>query len=142
MLSGSAFIIILIWTSMNLMTFTLIIYLMSYQRKTELFSFLVTLMHPSTNESFDSLTVFPYTPTSNYTTRVRNHFKTLIDNIFSNEITLNTVLNHLTIKISDHLSRFLIVPNIFSNPISTKFIAFKKIGSSLVENNLFFTTYL
>ena len=51
--------------------------------------------------------------------RIRNTFKTLIDNIYSNVITSNNILGNLTGTISDHLLQFFIAPDIFSNPSST-----------------------
>ena len=78
--------------------------------------------HSPNNEFLDSLSLSSHMllPHIVQTTTIRNNSKTLIDNIYSNAITLNNVSGNLTATISDHLPQFLIAPEIFSNPSSTK----------------------
>ena len=58
-------------------------------------------------------------------TRIRKNSKTLIDNIYSKVITPNCISGNLTTTISDHLPRFLILPDIYSNPPSTELNIFE-----------------
>ena len=66
--------------------------------------------HTSTNEFLDSLSSNMVLPYILHPTRVTGHSKTLIDNIFSNHISKETICGNLTSTISDHLPQFLIVP--------------------------------
>ena len=59
-------------------------------------------------------------------TRIANNSKTLIDNIYSNVTTQNNILGNLTATMSDHHRQFLIAPDIFSNPSSTKLNIFER----------------
>ena len=68
-------------------------------------------------------------------TRIRNNSKTLIDNIYSNVITPNKISGNITTTISDHLPQFLIVPDIFSNPPSTKLNIFERDWSKFDQEN-------
>ena len=58
-------------------------------------------------------------------TRIINNSKNLTENIYSNVITPNNISGNLTATISDHLNQFLIAPEIFSNPSSTKLNIFE-----------------
>ena len=49
-----------------------------------------------------------------------------IDNIYSNVITANNISSNITASILDHLPQFLIAPDIFSNPPSTKLNTFER----------------
>ena len=64
-----------------------------------------------TNEFRDSLSSHLFLPHITQPTRKRDFMKTLIDNIF---------FVNLTATISDHLTQFIILPNIFSSPASNK----------------------
>ena len=66
---------------------------------------------------------------------------TLIDNIYSNVITPNNITGNITATISDHLPQFLIAPNIFSNPTSTKLNIFERDWSEFDQETLFLTIY-
>ena len=68
-------------------------------------------------------------------TRVRNNFKTPIDNIYSNMITPSKTLDNLIAKISDHLHKFFVPPDIFSNPSSTKLSIFERDWSKFDQEN-------
>ena len=74
--------------------------------------------HHSTNEFLDSLSSHLFLPHITQPTRIRDSSKTLIDNIFSNTLIENTISSNLTATISDHLPQFIILLNIFSNPLS------------------------
>ena len=72
---------------------------------------------------------------------IRNNSKTLIDNILSNVITPNNISGNITAAILDHLPKFFIVPNIFSNQPSTKLNIFEKDWSKFDQKN-FILDYL
>ena len=74
-------------------------------------------------------------------TRIRNNSKTLIDNINSNVITPNNISGNITATILDHRPQFLIPPNIFSNPPSTKLNIFERDWSNFDQEN-FILDYL
>ena len=73
--------------------------------------------HHSTNEFLDSLSSHLFLPHITQPTIMRDSSKT-IDNIFSNTLIENTISSNLTATISDHLPQFIILLNIFSNPLS------------------------
>ena len=83
--------------------------------------------HSLTNEFLDSLSSHMLLPHIVQPTRIRNNSKTLIDNIYSNVITPNNISGNITATISDHLPQFLIAPDIFSNPPSTKLDIFQRV---------------
>ena len=67
-----------------------------------------------------SLASNSFTPLILQPTRITSHPKTLIDNIFSNIIDPDIISGSLTATISNHLSQFAIIPNIFGNTASNK----------------------
>ena len=69
-------------------------------------------------------------------TRIRNNAKTLIDNIYSNVITSSNISSNITTTISDHLPQFLIGPDIFYNPPSTKLNIFERDWSKFDQENV------
>ena len=69
-------------------------------------------------------------------TRIRNNAKTLIDNIYSNVITSSNISSNITTTISDHLPQFLIAPDIFYNPPSTKLNIFERDWSKFDQENV------
>ena len=71
--------------------------------------------HAPTNEFLVSLSSHTSLPHIIQPTRLTNNSKTLIDNIFSNILGLDSVSGNLTATVSDHLPQFLIASNIFSN---------------------------
>ena len=73
-----------------------------------------------TKEFFDSLSSHKLLPHIVQPTRIRNNSKTLIHDIYLNVITPNNISGNITVTISNHLPQFLIAPDIFSNPTSTK----------------------
>ena len=72
--------------------------------------------HQPTNDFLDSLASNSFIPYILHPTRITNHSKTLIDNIFSNFISPDIISGNITATISDHLPQFSFVPNILSNP--------------------------
>ena len=75
--------------------------------------------HSLTNEFLDSCASHMLLPHIVQPARIKNNPKTLIDNIYSN-VTPNKISGNITATISDHLPQFLITPDIFSHPPSTK----------------------
>ena len=97
--------------------------------------------HSLTNEYLDSFSSHMLLPHIVQPTRIRNNSKTLIDNIYSNVITPNNISGNITATISDHLPQFLIAPDIFSKPLSTKMNIFETDWSKFDQEN-FILDYL
>ena len=76
--------------------------------------------HQPTNEFLDSLASNSIIPYILQPTRLTTHSKTLIDNIFSNVLSCETISRNITATISDHLPQFLFAPNVLSNPLCNK----------------------
>ena len=76
--------------------------------------------HQPTNDFLDSLASNSFIPYILHPTRITNHSKTLIDNIFSNFTSPDIISGNITATISDHLPQFPFVPNILSNPPTHK----------------------
>ena len=70
-------------------------------------------------------------------TRIRNNLKILIDNIYSNVITAHNISGNITATTLDYLPHFLIAPDIFSNPPSTKLNIFEIDWFKFGQKNLF-----
>ena len=68
-------------------------------------------------------------------TRITSRSKTLIDNIFTSIIFPDSISSNLTATISEHLPQFLIVPNIFSNPLSNKSNIYERDWSNFDQEN-------
>ena len=124
----------------HLMTTISIIYWISYQRKRKLGDFNIELLnyyqHPLANEFLDSLSSHMLLSHIVQPTRIRNNSKTLTDNIYSNVITPNNISRTIAATISDHLTQFLIAPDVFSNPPSTKLNIFERDWSKFDQENL------
>ena len=71
--------------------------------------------HQPKNDLLDSLACNSFIPYILHPTRINNHSKTLIDNIFSNFISPDIISGNITATISYHLPQFLFVPNILPN---------------------------
>ena len=71
--------------------------------------------HNQTNEFLDSLASNSFIPLILQPTRITSHSNTLIDNIFSNVIDPDIILDNLTVTVSDHLPQFSIIPNMSGN---------------------------
>ena len=67
-----------------------------------------------------------YLPYILHPTRVTGHSQTIIDNIFSNYVSKETVCGNLTSTISDHLPQVLFIPSMFSDNLDTKSNIFER----------------
>ena len=76
--------------------------------------------HQPTNDFLDSLASNSFIPYILHPIRITSHSKTLIDNIFSNYVFHETISGNTTATISNHLSQFSFISNIFSNPSTPK----------------------
>ena len=83
----------------------------------------------ATNEFLDSLSSNMVLPYIIQPTIITTHSKSIIDNIFSNYISLEIISGNLTSTISDHLPQFFITPHIFSNAPYKKYNIFERDGS-------------
>ena len=97
--------------------------------------------HSFTNEFVDSLFSRMFLPDILQPTGIRNNFKTLIDNIYSNLITPNNISGNITAAILDHLPQFLIAPDILSKPPSKKLNIFERDWSKF-DQEKFILDYL
>ena len=91
--------------------------------------------HPPTNEFLDSLASNSVIPYILQPTRITDHSETLIDNIFSNVITVDAISGNLTAMISDHLSQIMIVPNAFATPPSNRYNIYERDWSNFDQVN-------
>ena len=73
-------------------------------------------MDKSTSHYVDTLYSHAFFPKINSPTRITANSKTLIDNIFYNDVTKNIISGNITTSISDHLIQFLLIAN--QNPSS------------------------
>ena len=86
-----------------------------------------------TNEFLDSVSSHMFLPHNVQPTRIRNNSKNLIDNIYSNVITPNSISGNLTATISDHLPNFSW--HLIHHLQNENFL--KEIGPSLIKKILF-----
>ena len=77
-------------------------------------------VHNPTYKFSDSLASNSFLPYILQPTRITSHSKILSNNTLTNIILPDSISGNLTATISDHLLLFLIVLNIFSNPLSNK----------------------
>ena len=82
--------------------------------------------HKATNEFLDSLSCNMVLAYIIQPTRINSHSKSVIDNIFSNDIFQEIISGNLTSTISYHLTQFLIALHIFSNAPNKKFNIFER----------------
>ena len=76
--------------------------------------------HQPTNEFLDSLASNPIIPYILQPASLTSHSKTLIDNIFSNALSCETISGNITATISDYLPQFMFAPNVLSIPLCNK----------------------
>ena len=76
--------------------------------------------HNQTNEFLDSLVSNSFIPLILQPTRINSHSNTFINNIFLNVIDRHIISDNLTATISDNLSQFAIIPNMFGNILGNK----------------------
>ena len=73
-----------------------------------------------TNKFIGSLSSNVLIPYILHPTRIHGQSRTITDNIFFNQYNKETISGNLTPTISDHLTQFLFVPSMFSDPPSFK----------------------
>ena len=76
--------------------------------------------HQPTNKVLDSLASNSIIPYFLQPTRLTGHSKTLINNIFSNVLSFETISGNITATISPHLPQFLFASNVLSNLLCNK----------------------
>ena len=92
--------------------------------------------HNQTNEFLNSLASNSLIPLILQQTRITSHSSTLIDNIFSNVIDLDVISGNLNATITDHLSQFAIVPNMFGNILGNKSNIYERGWSKFDQKNV------
>ena len=91
--------------------------------------------HNQTNEFLDSLASNSFIPLILQPSRITSHSTTLIDNIFSNVIDPDIISGNLTATISDHLSQFAIITNMFGNTSGNKSKIYERDWSKFDREN-------
>ena len=91
--------------------------------------------HKPTNEFLDSIASNSVIPYILQPTRLTSHSKTLIDNIFSNVLSCETISRNITATISDHLPQFLFAPNELLKPLCNKSNILEKDWSKFNKEN-------
>ena len=91
--------------------------------------------HQPTNDFLDSLASNSFIPYILHPTRITSHSKTLIDNIFSNYISLEIISGNITATISDHWPQFSFVPNILLNHSTPKSNFYERNSSKFRQEN-------
>ena len=74
------------------------------------------IIDKNTSDYVDNLYSHTFFPTINSPLRITAYSKTLIDNIFHNNVTKNIISGNITTSISDHLTQSLLISN--QNPFS------------------------
>ena len=82
--------------------------------------------HTPANEFLDSIASNSVIAYILQPIRITSHSETLIENSFSNVITVDAISGNLTATISDHLPQIMIVPNVFANPPSNRSNIYEK----------------
>ena len=98
-------------------------------------------VHQPTNDFLDSLASNSIIAYILQLTRITNHSKTLIDNIFSNILSSEIISGNLTTTTSDHLPQFLFASNILSNHSYKRSNIFERDWSKFNKEN-FILDYL
>ena len=91
--------------------------------------------HNQTNEFLDSHASNSFIPLILQLTRTTSHSNTLIDNVFSNVIDPDIISGNLTATISDHLSQFALIPNMFGNIPGNKSNIYERDWSKFDQEN-------
>ena len=98
--------------------------------------------HPPTNEFLDSLASNSVIPYILQPTRITDHSETLIDNIFSNVITVDAISGNLTVRIFDQLPQIMILQMHLLILPQTDPISMKETGQTLIKLIFYLTTFL
>ena len=98
--------------------------------------------HKPTNEFLDSLASNSSLRYIIQPSRYTSHSRTLSDNIFSNAISKDITSGSITATIPDHLPQFLIFPNTFADPPSSKSNVFERDWSNFDQETLCWTTLI
>ena len=112
-----------------------------YPKSKNRYFFLVTINllnyndHQPTNDFLDSLASNSFIPYILHPTRITNHSKTLIDNIFSNFISPDIISGNITATISEHLPQFSFAPNILSNLLTQQPDYYERDRSKFKQEN-------
>ena len=93
------------------------------------------IKHNQTNEFLDFLKSNSFIPLILQPTRITSHSNTLLDNIFSSIIEPDIISGNLTATISDHLTQFAIIPNIFGNISGNKYNVYERDWSKFDRAN-------
>ena len=91
--------------------------------------------HNQTNELLECLASKSFISLILQPTRITSRSNTLIDNIFSNVIDTNVISGNLTATISDNLSQFAIIPNMFGNILGNKLNIYERDWSKFDQEN-------
>ena len=76
--------------------------------------------HNETNDLLNSFASNLFRPLILQPTKITSYSNTLIDNIFSNVIDPDIISGNMSVTISDHLTQFAIIPNMFGNTSDKK----------------------
>ena len=76
--------------------------------------------HNETNDLLNSFASNSFCPLILQPTKITSYSNTLIDNIFSNVIDPDIISGNLSVTISDHLTQFAIILNMFGNTSGKK----------------------
>ena len=91
--------------------------------------------HNHTNEFLDYLSSNSFLPLILQPTRITSHSNTFIDKIFSNAIDPGIISGNVTAIISDHLTQFAIIPNMFGNVPGNKSNVYQREWLKLYREN-------
>ena len=94
--------------------------------------------HQPTNDFLDSLASNSFIPYILHPTRITSHSKTLIDNIFSNDISHEITSGNINATISDHLPQFSFVSSILSSSSTQKSNFYERDWSKFKQENFIF----
>ena len=91
--------------------------------------------HQAINNFLDSLASNSFILYILHPTRINNHSKTLLDNMFSNFISPEIISSNIITTKSDHLPQFSFVPNILPNPPTQKSNYYERDWSKFKQEN-------
>ena len=97
--------------------------------------------HQPTNDFLDSLAFNSFFLYILNPTRITSHSKSLIDNIFSNDISHEITSGNINATISDHLPQFSFVSNILSSSSTQKSNFYERDWSKFKQENFIFDCF-